>query len=378
MVIDDEPVGRVDAAVDPEDAERPGEPIEVSSDYHRLEIHFTALSFSAPERVRYRHRLIGLSDLWETPEEGRIARFRGLPSGDYRFEVEAANEAGIWSREPARLAIRVPTPWWRTVSFKTILGGCAIFGVACGYSLRVRRLQRRAVLRQEYTRRLLEHDEQERRRLAKELHDGLGQDLLIIRNQATLLGREWVEAPPHVGQRLRELTEAARAAIEQARNLAHNLRPAELERVGLTAALEAMIERASGSSLMTFRPRLENLDGALSRDAEVTLYRISQELVNNVLKHSGAQSCDFSLRRLADGTLELAVSDDGRGFDPDLNRSGSAPAAPRGLGFDNVRERVEMLSGTHRVESSPGAGVHWLIRIPPAPKGDAGGGHHPG
>lgn len=335
--------------------------VELAPGYHRLDIHFTALSYVAPERVRYFHRLRGLSDQWEDAQNSRIASFRALPAGEYAFEVLAENDAGVRALAAATLRVHVPAPWWRTGTFQAgVTGGVALLAGAF-YSLRIRRLKQLGDTRREYSRRLLEHEEKERDRLAKELHDGLGQDLLIIKNHAALLGLQWPHAPLDVRQRLHDITQASQTAIDQARTLAHSLRPAELTRVGLTAALQDMIDRAAASSPIRFQHDLRNADGHLSQDAEVLVYRITQELVNNILKHSRATLARIGLHVL-DGALELTVADDGQGFDPESARQDSG--SRRGLGLDSITERVAMLSGTVRIESSPGNGSHSLLRIP--------------
>ena len=163
----------------------------------------------------------------------------------------------------------------------------------------------------------------------------------------------------------KEIAEASQAAIESARAIAYNLRPADLDRAGLTRSLRAMLDRAAASSTMAIDHAIENLDGLLGPGADVVLYRVTQELVNNALKHARAARAFVDLRRTPRG-VELVVSDDGCGFDPDLALSGRGDLA-RGLGLDSIRERVAMLHGTVQVESAPGQGARSLIHLPLRP-----------
>ncbi len=137
-----------------------------------------------------------------------------------------------------------------------------------------------------------------------------------------------------------------------------------------------MIERASASSSIDFRHEFEPVDGRLSKDEDVLLYRVTQELVNNILKHSGAKTARTTLRTADGPVLELTVADDGRGFDPEAAAQGSG--ARRGLGLDSVSERIAMLSGTLRIDSPPGTGAGTCVRIrvpiPPRPRLTAGSG----
>jgi signal transduction histidine kinase/ligand-binding sensor domain-containing protein len=337
-------------------------PLDLEPGYHRIEIHYTALNTVDPHRVQYQHRLLGLNDAWEEARNERIAFFRALPAGDYTFELTAANATGRSAENSAMLRIRVAATWWQTTAFKAALAAFAAVVVGAGYSLRVRRLKWMGTTQREFSRRLLEHEENERRRLAKELHDGLGQDLLILRNHVALLGLQWPDAPPGAAHRLREIDAASQTAIDQTRAIAHNLRPAELERVGLTSALEDMIRRASDSSSIRFAGDFEAIDGLVSKEEEVLLYRVAQELVNNILKHSGATQAHLSVHVVPGDSVHLIVTDDGKGFDPETIRQTSG--SRRGLGLDSVAERVAMLSGTFDFESRPGSGSRSHIRIP--------------
>ncbi len=330
--------------------------------YNRLEVHFAALSYSAPDRVRFAWRLQGLSDDWEDTDGQRTAFFRGLRPGRYEFELNATNEAGVPGSRTARLHILALSPWWQTPGFRLGALGLACATLGGAYSLRVRRLKQLGDTRREYSRRLLERQEMERSRLAKELHDGLGQDLLILKNQLAMLERDLPPDRADLLRRAQELGGISQSVIDETRTVAHNLRPAELDRVGLTASMEAMLERVASSSDIEMVSRIENIEGALSKEGEVLVYRISQELVNNLLKHSQAQNALVSLARTDPQCVELMVSDDGRGFNLQAIR-GEADAG-RGLGLDSVAERVEMLGGSLRIESSPGTGTRCWIRVP--------------
>lgn len=167
--------------------------------------------------------------------------------------------------------------------------------------------------------------------------------------------------PGEIRQRLRDISQDSQTAIEQARTIAHNLRPAELDRVGLTASIEAMIERAAASSPVAFHQHLDPIDGLLSKESEVLLYRIGQELVSNILKHSGARNARLEVRRLDERQIELHVADDGKGLNP--TSPSRTSAASGGLGLDSVRERVEMLKGTLEIESRAGKGAAFRIRV---------------
>jgi len=196
--------------------------------------------------------------------------------------------------------------------------------------------------------------------MAKELHDGLGQELLILKNQAMMLASDLPVDRPEWRDRAEQMARISQQAIEGARAMAHNLRPAELDRVGLTAALTIMIERTTSSAGMVVDADLEHLDRMLPPEAEVQLYRIAQELMNNVLKHSAAKRVMIDLRKGEGGEVELVVADNGRGFVESEVSQGQAS----GLGLESVRERVAILGGEWVLETRRGGGTRVTVRIP--------------
>jgi signal transduction histidine kinase len=342
----------------------PAGPVVLPPGYNRIEIHYAGLAFVAPHRVRFRHRLRGLSEAWEDTGASRMAQFRALPPGRYDFEVAAAQGSGAWSQPPVTLSLRVLAPWWQGTWLKAAVGASLLLSAGGWYALRMRQLEHMNTARRDFSMRLLEREESERRRLSRELHDGLGQDLLVIKNQATLLGQQLPSERADLQRTAREIAEASQAAIEGARAIAYNLRPADLDRAGLTRSLAAMLDRAAASASLALDHALENLDGSLAPEAEVVLYRVTQELTKNILKHADARRAFVDLRRAPDA-VELAVADDGRGFDPAIVRSRVGPG--KGLGLDSIHERVAMLDGEVRMESAPGQGTRFLIRIPLRP-----------
>jgi len=209
--------------------------------------------------------------------------------------------------------------------------------------------------REEFTHLLIASQEAERRRIAGELHDSLGQNLSIIKNRARLASQQ--SPKPEVETHLEAIERIAGEAIDETRNLAHNLRPAHIEQVGLTASLQAMIREVSQSSEVHFERRVENVDGVFKGDAAANIYRIVQEALNNVIKHSKAHQAAITVERDLH-SVRLRIADDGIGFDT------RQAATRRGLGLTSMTERVRMLSGNFRIQSSPGHGTQLAIELP--------------
>jgi PAS domain S-box-containing protein len=214
-------------------------------------------------------------------------------------------------------------------------------------------------VRQKLTVRLLEMHDEERKRVAAELHDGLGQSLAIIKNRA-MIGLKEKTSHENILEQLREISSTATAAILEVREIAHNLRPYELDRLGLVAAIESMVQRVSESTSISLSTHLEQIEGMLSAEAETSIYRIVQEGINNVIKHSNATSARIEIRK--NGTqLAISVQDNGIGIPkqpPEI-----LGAKTNGLGLVGIAERVRGVGGSFEIDSEPERGTTLMIRL---------------
>ncbi len=207
--------------------------------------------------------------------------------------------------------------------------------------------------RRRSARRALAAQEDERRRVARELHDELGQVLTGV----LLLVDEANKAPAQRAARaLEEAREAARAAIDEVRRIVRDLRPEALDDLGLASALAALttsFERRTG--IRVERHLAADLPG-LSAEQDLVLYRAAQEALTNVARHAHAERAELRVEQL-DGHLRVVVRDDGCGF-------AGAPPDDRGIG--GIRERAMLVGGTVEVESAPGRGTQVVLCIPVA------------
>jgi signal transduction histidine kinase len=220
------------------------------------------------------------------------------------------------------------------------------------WQYRVSQLKRAHAAQEEFSRQLINSQERERKRIAAELHDSLGQQLLIIKNWA-VLALSNLDGEKRLKEPLDEISSAASHAVEEMRGIAYNLRPYQLEKLGLTAALRGLIGRVAASSNIRFAGEIDNVDGLFAQEVEISIYRIVQEALNNTLKHSQATEGRV-LVATNSGRLELLIEDNGRGFIP---QDGSTPQqSPRGFGLLGITERVRMLGGRVVIQSAPGHG----------------------
>ena len=203
-------------------------------------------------------------------------------------------------------------------------------------------------------RRVVEAQEVERARLARELHDETGQALTSI-----LLGLKALEDRVETddrGSAIAELRELVVATLQDVRRLAVELRPAALDDFGLVPALERLRDTVTEQSDVSVGFQSDLADQRLSRETETALYRIVQEALTNVLKHAAATRVTVRLSQ-RERSVELIVQDDGAGFDPQAVREG-------GLGLTGMQERVALLGGRLVVESSEGAGTMLRAEVP--------------
>ncbi|MGH9840216.1 MAG: sensor histidine kinase [Blastocatellia bacterium] len=141
------------------------------------------------------------------------------------------------------------------------------------------------------------------------------------------------------------------------REIARNLRPYHLDRLGLTEALEAMIEKVAASTTIRFVPELVPLDGLFSKEAAITIYRVVQEGLNNIVKHAQAGEARISIERQSD-FVTITIRDNGRGFAPQR-----AEAKRAGFGLAGMAERVRILGGELTIQSREGQGTTVIVRI---------------
>jgi two-component system, NarL family, sensor kinase len=249
---------------------------------------------------------------------------------------------------------------------------------ARGESLRLRteiaEREKEAQLR--FTRGLLRAQEDERQRIASDLHDSLAQKLVVIQNRATLAQRQ-AEGHAELLQQFTRIADTAVDTIAEVRAISHALRPQLLQRFGLSAALRNLVEELGEASDVRWSADIDDMTGALSADDEINLYRIVQEGMSNTMRHAHASSGTLEVRRNG-GNIHVTLSDDGVGCEGvacigngegDENRIGEGDVGdgPPGMGLHGMQRRAELLGGTLRIDSASGRGTRIVLDIPLSP-----------
>jgi signal transduction histidine kinase len=282
-----------------------------------------------------------------------------------------ARQLSRWGLDETRLPpgsvvrFREPSFWvvyrWQVfgVAFLCVVEGLLIAGLFLQLVKRRRaegesRANRREL--QLLTRRLLVAQEVERRRIARELHDDVNQSLALLTVEIDLLARQPPASDEQLAEQLRDLSARVKDLSSSVHDLSHQLHPAKLEQLGLVAAvrgLGAELYRHHGLEV-TFTHH--TVPEAIPEDVGLCLYRIVQEALRNVIKHSGTCFATVELTGAPDG-LRLRVGDEGAGFDP-------AAAHGGGLGLVSMRERLYLVGGEIEVRSRPGGGTRIDVRVP--------------
>ncbi len=325
--------------------------IELKPGQSNIAIEYTGLSLIKSEQIKFRYKLEGLEENWVEAGTKRTVDYSYLPAGSYTFRLIAANANGVWNTEGATIKIIVRPYFYQTWWF---IGLCAL---ALGgiiwliYHNRVSHLREIAETKTKFSRQLIESQEAERKRIAAELHDGLGQNLVVIKNRA-MLGIKKGDDKERVAKELNNISESATQALEEVREITNNLRPQLLDRLGLTKAINSMLKKVSG--VIEIESEIDSIDNIFNETQEISIYRIVQESLNNIIKHSNASDAIVKIKRDESKVL-ITIEDNGKGFDSANIKSG--------LGLVGLKERAQLLSGEFVIDSKAGEGTKICVAI---------------
>lgn len=329
----------------------PGRPVPVPP-ASRFEVNFTSLGARNPENLRFRYRLTGLGENWIDNGQRRFADFTALPPGDYRFLVQAGTPAGQWSSSSAVVDFAIQPYYWQTLWFKWGVGLC-LAGLVGGGVLAVERgRQRHAAARARAV-------DQERHRISRDLHDGLGAGLAHATMLADTLAGEPQAASADLGERLRGLTRDLGTTVWMA-SPRHDRLLSLCTYLGDFSAdffrrtpIRCRFEMAGDLPDCTVEPQVRH-----------HLFMVIKEAMSNTIKHSGASEAVLSIRSEA-GRLLIDFEDNGN----ETAGSGKRLEIASGHhGCHHMAERIRELDGTFGIDRE-GRGYHIHISLPlPAKK----------
>ncbi len=332
--------------------------VEIPPDKDNFEIRYTAPSFSKPEQVRFKYRLVGLDKDWIDAGDRRIANYNQIPSGRYQFVVIAANSDGVWNTEGKTIEIVIIPPfywrWWFVALAAIFLLATPLLLYRSYSKRRLQRVENEKSAQEAFSRKLIESQESERKRIASELHDDLGQKLLMIRNWAQVMLSKKL-ADEGMRKRLTEISDTSLQSLDEVRRIAHHLRPHLIDSLGLTQAINVMLNQVADSSGIRFDCEVKPIDNLFSEEGEINVYRIVQECLNNIVKHSSATTVRVTIKKSLHAVV-IEIEDNGRGFDVQAS-------SLKGLGLNDITERVRILKGRQRIDSVPGRGTKITAKL---------------
>lgn len=325
--------------------------MKIRAGHVHFEFDYAGLSFVAPQKVHYRYRLAGFDRGWTDAGSRRAAYYTNIPPGHYTFQVQAANNDGVWNTSGAAFTFELRPHIYQTLwfYFLLVLIAAACVALLVRQRLRHAEVEFRAVLG-------------ERNRIAREIHDTLAQGYVGISAQLELLAellrvRRFDEA----AQRLNQTRDYVRHGLAEARQSIWALRTQDARETILPVRLRRLAESESSDRLETqfntfgaYRPMPDK--------TEDHLLRIAQEALHNVRKHADARKVSVCLEYRTD-SIALEVRDDGRGgaTNPVLQ------SQPGHFGLTGMRERAEAMDGVLEVSSVSGEGTTVRVTIPAPP-----------
>ncbi|MGV7209941.1 two-component regulator propeller domain-containing protein [Oxalobacteraceae bacterium A2-2] len=314
-----------------------------------LQIGFSALNLTRPERTTFRYRLQGVDSGWQQTTSRREAFYTNLAPGSYRFQVSAANEDGVWNEPGATLELTIPPTFMQSWAFKALCGLAALALAALAWRWRLRHLT--ALLEARHVERL-----NERQRIARALHDTFLQEA-----QGTLLMMNLAMEQVPSGQPARRAIERAidhmEEALAEGRDEVMGLRSAIGSDISLGAALERFGRRMANNLPTRFSLRTEGQPYPLRPLVADEVFAIAREAIVNAFRHAGASVIEVELRYDAAEFL-VRVSDDGRG----LPAQPGSDAAPSGhYGLVGMRERAARIEARLALHAGDTGGT--VVRI---------------
>jgi signal transduction histidine kinase/ligand-binding sensor domain-containing protein len=313
-----------------------------------INFEYVALNFSNPQKNQYKYKMEGIDDKWIDAGNKRTANYTNLPPGDYVFKVIGSNNDGVWNREGASVQITILSPWWSTWWFRALLILLLIGGV---YGLFRYRLSQQLMRREAEIRASLMAQEVERQRFSRELHDGVGANLSLLKMYLSSFKDKDVPT-----KELKERSEKLLAgSIGEIRRLIHDMHPRSLQDLGLVKSVDEMVQLVNLVNEINIDFVAKDMPEYLYESMEINLFRIIQELLHNAIKHSEAKHVWLNME-CSKHLLILTYKDDGKGFD--------TSKANEGNGLLNIRNRVTLLKGNITLNSAASQGTRLTIVIP--------------
>jgi signal transduction histidine kinase/ligand-binding sensor domain-containing protein len=322
-----------------------------------IEIDYTALSLSIPERIQFRYRLEGVDKDWQAAGTRRAAFYTRLGPGKYHFQVIACNNDGVWNEVGAHLDFRIAPTWYQTNWFLVACVG-AFLAVMWGlYQLRLQQLRQQFNVR-------LEERVHERTRIARELHDTLLQSLHGLMFEFQAARNMFRKRPEEALQALDGAIIGTERAISESQDAIENLRSDakagwDLVQLINLAGEDLVASRHTDEEPPAFGLTVEGQPRALTPSIQDEIYFIARELLRNAFRHAEAKRIEAEIL-FEDDLFRVRVRDNGKGMDPQVLEEGGRSGH---WGLPGVRERAQQIGAKLDVWSQTGAGTEIQLAV---------------
>ncbi len=328
-----------------------------------IELETASLDFSIPRRIQYKYILEGFEDEFVNSGNRRTVRYSNLPPGSYTFRIFVTNSDGVWNEQGTTLKVVIEPAYWQTWWFRSINIILFLSLILLLYQREVVQLRKDKRTRLEFSRKQIESLEAERKHLASELHDGLGQNLLVVNIELQRLMNGHTEPQDD----LHRIAELVQESVESVREISSNLHPHHIERLGFTTAVKALTENVSHSAKLNIAFSSDMPDHMIPKEVEIHLYRIIQEGLSNIVRHASASSARVEIRKHP-LYVEVTIADNGCGFNAYDFREDRKPEPTdevmRGFGLASMSERARIIGGAVTIESSAESGTTIHLTLP--------------
>ena len=328
--------------------DRQREFLEVAPGKHQLEFRYTGLSLVSSARVQFRHRLEGVDEDWVEAGTRRFAQYNFLPHGTYQFRVIACNSDRVWNEVGQGLTVKILPHYYETWWFRVLAGlvACGLVAGAVRFVV-TRRLHRKLeeLARQQAV-------ERERARIAKDIHDDLGANLTLIAVLGDLARHE------KAGERIQKMASTARQAVKSLDEIVWAVNPRNdtlAHLLDYTGQYAVDYLRAAGVRCLLDVPE-QTPPREVPSNVRHNLFLVVKEALQNIVKHAQATAVWLRISATGQG-LRVVIEDNGRGFE-------SVTETALTDGLRNMRQRMDEIGGTYRIQSRVGQGTEIIVELP--------------
>lgn len=315
--------------------------ITLPAEHRNLNLEFGLLGVFINETISYRYRFN--QEEWNNLGRKNQLNLVSLAPGSYDLVVEALDSSKQRIGEPLYLHIYAKNYIYKSFWFYLSL---VILLSILGFWY-IKQLKKRHQLKEQFATQLINTQENERSRIAKELHDSIGQKLLLLKNTLLLKNENTDNSIPLVED-----------TIHEVREMSHNLHPFQFEALGLTASLHNLIDAFQKTSPIFFSADIDQIENLILKEKEIFIFRMLQECISNVIKHSKATACNLNVSK-NEKNIQFQLKDNGIGFESELYKNSIS-----NLGLKTLKERAQFINAQLNITSKPQKGTTITITIP--------------